>query len=174
MPTVLVCDDEQINRALASKILNKEGFKVLEAVNGEDALSVLRENRVELILMDLMMPVMDGYETISAIKNDANLAYIPIIVVSALFDQNAISKGLSLGANDYLVKPFNIMDFKLRVVNGAKIGEYQNYLHEKIERKTQEQEELKKLNLQILEQKKELDALYNYNTQQQYIAKDPL
>jgi len=174
MAKVLVCDDESMNRELASKILIREGFEVLEALNGEDALRVLQNNQVELILMDLMMPIMDGYEAIVAIKNNPKLSFIPIIVVSALFDKDAISKGLSLGANDYLTKPFNIMDFKIRVINGAKIGEYQNFLHKEIDRKSKEQEELKKLNLQVLEQKKELDALYEYNTQQQFIAKDKL
>jgi len=70
MACVLVCDDEFMNRKIASKILKKEGFEVLEAVNGQEALEVLKTKKIDLILMDLMMPIMDGYEATKKIKSD--------------------------------------------------------------------------------------------------------
>ncbi|MDD3476442.1 MAG: response regulator [Sulfurimonas sp.] len=134
MNTVLLCDDELMNRKVASKILIKEGFNVIEAQNGKEAIDILNNSRVDLILMDLMMPVMDGYEATSIIKNDDRFLAIPLIIVSALSDKEAITKGLKLGANEYLTKPYDIIEFILRVKNAIKLGAYQNMLkdHKKI------------------------------------------
>lgn len=134
MATVLLCDDELMNRKVASKILIKEGFEVVEAVNGEEAIQLLKTQRIDLILMDLMMPVMDGYEATKLIKEDEDLSGIPLIIISALSDKEAITKGLKLGADEYLTKPFDIVEFSLRIKNGIKIGAYQNMLkdHKKV------------------------------------------
>jgi len=145
MANVLLCDDELMNRKVASKILNKEGFSVIEATNGAEAIELLKHSRVDLILMDLMMPVMDGYEATKIIKEDEELSSIPLIVISALSDKKAITRALELGANEYLTKPFDIVDFRLRVQNAIKIGMYQNILKEhktllesEVKKKTQE------------------------------------
>ncbi len=150
MNSVLLCDDELMNRKVASKILNKEGFNVIEAQNGKEAIEILNTQRVDLILMDLMMPVMDGYEATSIIKNDERFSTIPLIVISALSDKEAIHKCLKLGANEYLTKPYDIVEFSLRVKNAIKLGVYQNMLkdHKKI------------LELEVAKKTKELqDAL---------------
>ena len=128
MPKVLLCDDELMNRKVASKILNKEGFSVVEAKNGEEALKILETTKVDLILMDLMMPVMDGYEATKIIKENDDFSTIPLIIISALSDKEAITKGLELGADEYLTKPFDITEFRLRIKNAIKIGIYQNML----------------------------------------------
>jgi putative two-component system response regulator len=120
-----------MNRKVASKILNKEGFEVVEAQNGEEAIEILKSTKIDMILMDLMMPVMDGYEATSIIKSDSEISAIPLIVISALSDKQAIIKALELGADDYLTKPFDITDFRLRVKNAIKIGSYQNMLKDK-------------------------------------------
>jgi len=145
MPVVLLCDDELMNRKVASKILNKEGFSIIEAVNGAEAIEVLQTHRVDLILMDLMMPVMDGFEATKVIKSDESLATIPLIILSALSDKKQIIKGLELGADDYITKPYDIVDLKLRVSNAVKIGAYQNMLKDhkallekEVDKKTQE------------------------------------
>lgn len=134
MAVVLLCDDELMNRKVGSKILTKEGFDVIEAENGQEALDVLATNRIDLILMDLMMPVMDGYEATERIKKDDELKSIPLIILSALSDKDSIRKGLELGADEYLTKPYDVIDFKLRVTNAIKIGAYQNMLkdHKKL------------------------------------------
>ncbi len=131
MPKVLLCDDELMNRKVASKILKKEGFEVVEAENGLEALEVLENESVELILMDLMMPEMDGYEATSKIKTNPKTAHIPLIIISALSDREAITRGLKLGANEYISKPFDITEFILRVKNAVKMGELQNNKNEK-------------------------------------------
>lgn len=128
MAAVLLCDDELMNRKVASKILTKEGFSVIEAKNGEEALEVLKNNKVDLILMDLMMPVMDGFEATKIIKDDDDFSTIPLIIISALSDKEAITRGLELGADEYLTKPFDITEFRLRIKNAIKIGIYQNML----------------------------------------------
>jgi len=142
MDSVLLCDDELMNRKVASKILNKEGFNVIEAQNGKEAIEILNTQKVDLILMDLMMPVMDGYEATSIIKNDERFSTIPLIIVSALSDKAAITKCLKLGANEYLIKPYDIVEFSLRVKNAIKLGAYQNMLKE--HKKILEQEVSKK------------------------------
>jgi len=145
MDSVLLCDDELMNRKVASKILNKEGFNVIEAQNGKEAIEILNTQKVDLILMDLMMPIMDGYEATSIIKSDERFSAIPLIIVSALSDKEAITKCLKLGANEYLTKPYDIVDFSLRIKNAIKLGAYQNMLKEhkkileqEVEKKTKE------------------------------------
>jgi putative two-component system response regulator len=128
MPTVLLCDDELMNRKVASKILHKEGFEIIEAQNGQEAIEILKRQTVDLILMDLMMPVMDGYEATRIIKEDDELSTIPLIIISALSDRNAILKCLEIGADEYLTKPFDLTDFRLRINNAIKMGVYQNML----------------------------------------------
>ncbi len=115
MAKILLCDDELMNRKVASKILIKEGFEVVEAHNGQEAIEILQTTHIDLILMDLMMPVMDGYEATQVIKSDEKIAAIPLIIISAISDQDAIKKGLNLGANDYITKPFDIAEFILQV-----------------------------------------------------------
>lgn len=126
MAKVLLCDDELMNRKVASKILLKEGFEVVEAHNGQEAIDVLQTTHIDLILMDLMMPVMDGYEATKIIKSDERTSIIPLIIISALSDRAAITKGLELGANEYISKPFDITEFMLRVRNAINMGALQN------------------------------------------------
>ncbi|RUM46149.1 MAG: two-component system response regulator [Hydrogenimonas sp.] len=131
MQRVLLCDDEVMNRKVAKKILTKEGYEVVEAENGEIALNYLKNEPFDLILMDLMMPVMDGYTATEIIKNDEKLATIPLIIISALSDREAIHQGLALGADEYLTKPFDLIEFKLRVKNALKMNHLQDQKSEK-------------------------------------------
>ena len=143
MTQVLLVDDELMNRKVASKILKKEGFEVVEAVDGLEALERLKTYDIDIILMDLMMPNMDGYEATKIIKEDENLSSIPIIILSALSDKSAILKGLELGANEYLTKPYDIAEFKLRVHNANKLRSFykmskdnEAYLAKEVDEKT--------------------------------------
>ena len=145
MDTILLVDDEQMNRVVASKILIKEGYSVIEAQNGFEALEALKTNQVSLILMDLMMPQMDGFEAITQIKLDKQLKDIPIIVISALSDMQMVHKGLMLGANEYITKPFDIVEFRLRVQNIIQLGnliefqkEFNQTLTDEVDKKTHE------------------------------------
>ena len=143
MTQVLLVDDELMNRKVASKILKKEGFEVVEAVDGLEALERLKSFDIDIILIDLMMPNMDGYEATKIIKQDENLSSIPLIILSALSDKSAILKGLRLGADEYLTKPYDIAEFKLRVHNANKLRSFykmskdnEEYLEKKVDEKT--------------------------------------
>lgn len=107
MKRVLVVDDETMNRDVIGKILSKEGLFVLEATNGKEALDMLEQYDIDLILMDLMMPVMDGFEAITAIRKK-DCYDMPIIAITALHDNETHQKALQLGADDCITKPFEL------------------------------------------------------------------
>jgi len=107
MKRILIVDDEMMNRDLIAKVLKKEGFQSDEASNGFEALERLKVRPYDLVLMDLMMPEMDGFDAIQVIRDELQLA-MPIITVTALGDEAAISKALELGADGYLLKPFDL------------------------------------------------------------------
>ncbi len=117
MKKVLIVDDEVLNRDLIVKVLRKEGMEVFEAENGEEALEQMRIKDFDLILMDLMMPVLNGFDTIKAIREQLHQE-MPIVTLSAINDKSAIERAIALGANDYLTKPYNLMTM-LNVVKGA-------------------------------------------------------
>jgi len=114
---ILVVDDEPMNLELAKTVLCNDGYEVIFASNGEEALDVLSRQSVDVILMDVMMPVMDGFEATRRIKSDDKLCDIPLIIVTAANDKNSLKTGLEAGANDFLTKPYDIGELKLRIRN---------------------------------------------------------
>lgn len=111
-PSILVVDDDKdIVRAIAT-LLRQEGYKVVCAYDGVDALEKLLENKIQLILIDVMMPKLDGLSTIMKIRANNN---IPIIVLSAKSEDTDKVLGLSIGADDYITKPYNPMELTARV-----------------------------------------------------------
>ena len=112
---VLVVDDQVENRDLLCRRLAKEGFDAIEAENGMVALSVLDEHPIDLILLDIMMPEMDGYQVLDAIRAHAEWSRIPVIVVSAVTDMDSVVHCIEMGAADYLPKPFNRVLLRARV-----------------------------------------------------------
>ncbi len=110
--TILVCDDDELIVNSLALHLQKEGYKVLRAYNGEEALEVIEKQEVHLILMDVMMPRLDGLSTTLKIRQDKN---IPIIILSAKSEDIDKIAGLNLGADDYITKPFNTFELLARV-----------------------------------------------------------
>ena len=112
MARILVCDDERdIVRAL--KIyLTAAGYEVLEAYNGKEALDVVEENEVDLIVLDVMMPVMDGIEAIMKLRENYDM---PVIFLSAKSEDQDKILGLNIGADDYVTKPFNMVEVEARI-----------------------------------------------------------
>ncbi len=102
---VLVVDDNKDVRELLAARLQRRGYKVKTAVNGRHAFEVLQETPIDLILLDIMMPEMNGYETLEKLQGDPNWQHIPVVVLSALDDMNSVVKCIELGADDYLFKP---------------------------------------------------------------------
>jgi two-component system, sensor histidine kinase and response regulator len=116
MAKILIIEDEKSLRENASEILSFEGHDVFQAENGLQGLDLLNEILPDLVLCDIMMPEMDGFEVLSAIRNNPDLQIIPIILFTALAERENIRSGMDLGADDYLTKPFTREEL-LRAVN---------------------------------------------------------
>ncbi len=116
---ILVIEDDKFLRELISQKLIKEGYDIAEAVDGEKGVESVKEEKPDLVLLDLILPGIDGFEVLSKIKSDPASAQIPIIILSNLGQKDDIERGLKMGAADYLIKahftPGEIID-KIRTV----------------------------------------------------------
>jgi DNA-binding response OmpR family regulator len=111
-PTILLVDDEDSVRKLLTYPLEHEGFRVLQAGDGEQALSRFGEERVDLVVLDIMLPKLDGLEVCRRLRAQST---VPIIMLTARDDELDKVVGLELGADDYITKPFSIREFRSRV-----------------------------------------------------------
>ncbi len=116
---VLVVDDEEVNRALLRDPLETHGYEIIEAENGEQALQQVARRQPDLILLDVMMPRMDGFEVCRRLKSDARTAHIPILMVTALSERMERMMGIAAGASDFLTKPVDLQELTLRVGHAA-------------------------------------------------------
>ena len=121
---VLIVDDERHNRELLEIMLRPEGFVILSAASGEEALALVERQQPDLILLDVMMPGMDGYAVAGKIKGSPATESIPVIMLTALDDRNARMLGLSAGAEDFLTKPLDRAELSVRVRNLLRIKAY--------------------------------------------------
>jgi len=110
--TILVVDDAESLRTMVKSYLTQEGYRVVTAANGREALFVARQERPDLILLDLMMPELGGFEFISAHNRDGDA---PIIILTAKLEESDKVLGLELGADDYLTKPFSLRELTARI-----------------------------------------------------------
>ena len=117
MYNILVCDDDKEIVKAIEIYLNKEGYNVLKSYNGEDALKILKNNSIHLIILDIMMPIKDGIETLREIRK---IESIPVIMLSAKSEDEDKINGLNLGADDYVTKPFNPLELIARVNSGIR------------------------------------------------------
>jgi len=116
MATVLLVDDEEVNLYALRIILESRGYRCLTASNGADALRVASDCLPDAILLDIQMPVMDGYGVCQRLKDDPRTRPIPVVFLTARFrDQEEVIRGLDIGANDYVTKPFNPEELLARV-----------------------------------------------------------
>jgi len=110
--TILVVDDAESLRTMVKSYLTQEGYRVVTAANGREALFVARQERPDLILLDLMMPEMGGFEFITAHNRDGDA---PVIILTAKIEESDKVLGLELGADDYLTKPFSLRELTARI-----------------------------------------------------------
>ncbi len=114
--TILVVDDDEIMRSALKRILENEGYKVLMAVDGLELSKVLETTRLDMILLDVNLPWVDGYELCRLIKDHHSLKEVPLVLVSARKSKQDIQQGFDAGCNDYVTKPFDI-DYMTGVIN---------------------------------------------------------
>ena len=112
---MLVVDDIEANRDVLSRRLERQGYAVATAENGRQALERLRVDTFDLVLLDIMMPEMDGYEVLQRLKADEALRHIPVIMISALSELDSVVRCIEMGAEDYLPKPFEPTLLKARI-----------------------------------------------------------
>ncbi|TAN69078.1 MAG: response regulator [Methylobacter sp.] len=125
---ILVVDDDEFNCTLLADLLDAEGHAVRSAASGEEALASVAEQLPDLILLDIMMPDLDGFEVAKRLKADARTRPIPIIMVTALEDRESKLRGLKAGAEDFLGKPVDLSELRVRVRNLLRLKEYSDFL----------------------------------------------
>jgi class 3 adenylate cyclase len=140
---VLVVDDEEQNRMLLRDLLEARGYEIAEAEDGEQALQQVAERLPDVVLLDVMMPKMDGFDVCRHLKNDPKTAFIPVLMVTALSERKERMIGVAAGANDFLNKPVDLQDLTLRVRNAVYTRRLFDQLHA-------EQEKSERLLLNLL------------------------
>ncbi|WP_296253558.1 ATP-binding SpoIIE family protein phosphatase [Pseudomonas sp. UBA4194] len=148
--TVLIADDNMTDRMLLSSIVRRQGHSVLTAGNGQEAVEVFRQQRPQLVLLDAMMPVMDGFEAARQIKQLAGEALVPVIFLTSLTEEQALVRCLDAGGDDFLAKPYN------QVILAAKI---------------KAMDRLRRLQATVLEQRDQIARHHGYLLNEQRVAK---
>ena len=138
---ILIADDEPGNRDLLRRRLEFEGHQVVEANNGLEVLAILNEQACDLVLLDIMMPEMDGFQTLAKLKRGLQWPELPVIMISALDELQSVVRCIEMGAEDYLSKPFNRVLLRARI--GASLEK--KWLRDRERRKTHELEEALRL-----------------------------
>ncbi len=142
---IFLVDDQQINLQLLNIVLRDQGFELLSATSGEEAIAEIQETMPDLILLDIMMPGIDGFETCNQLKSIPTVKDIPIIFMSALTQAKDIVKGFELGGVDYITKPFEAKEVLVRINNQIKIRRLNQELNKQNEILKQEIEQRKKV-----------------------------
>lgn len=150
---ILVVDDTLANLQLLANILKEDGYKVRPAINGNLALRAVAQKKPDLILLDIKMPDMDGYQVCQALKENPATKDIPVIFISALSDANDKVRAFSMGGVDYLTKPFQFEEVKARVATHLQLKDYQENLEAKIQEGLAE---ISSLNQEIIDTQREV------------------
>ncbi|MGL5062298.1 MAG: adenylate/guanylate cyclase domain-containing protein [Microcoleus sp.] len=147
---VLVVDDNEVNRDLLARRLQRQGHAVSVAEDGFQALEMMRSQSFDLVLLDIMMPQMNGYQVLEHLKADEKLRYIPVIMISAVDDIDSIVRCIELGAEDYLSKPFNPVLLKARIGACLEKKRLRDKEQAYLKKLAEEQEKSERLLLNIL------------------------
>ncbi len=151
--TILIVDDTELNVNILMDLLD-EKYDLLAALDGESALALIKdEDGIDLILLDIMMPGIDGFEVCRRLKKDKNTANIPIIFITAKTDDESIEKAYELGGVDYITKPFRAREVLSRIANHLALSEQNHHLEEMVKEKTKE---LYKLNEELEQTQREV------------------
>jgi DNA-binding response OmpR family regulator len=151
---ILIIDDDPLMHKVIEACLIKDNYRLIFAPNGETGLEMARQFMPDLILLDVVMPGMDGFEVCNRMRKDDQLLYIPIIIITALDDRDSKIQGLEAGADDYICKPFDKLEFRARVRTVTRLNRYNRW--RKIYSLQQQLDEAQKM---IDEQQREIDSL---------------
>ncbi|MBN2031303.1 diguanylate cyclase [bacterium] len=165
--TVLVVEDETNNRFLLKTYLSSDGYKVQLAKNGEEALKMVAENPPSAIILDVLLPNMNGFEVCRKLKSSEVTSFIPVIMVTALHGNEERIKGIEVGADDFIQKPINRVELLTRIKSLLRIKR----LHEALELKVNELEKAK-TKLRKLAVTDGLTSLYNYRAFRQQLRQE--
>ena len=147
---VLVVDDNEVNRDLLARRLQRQGYEVKVASNGFEALEMMSSMSLDLVLLDIMMPQMNGYQVLETLKADPAFRHIPVVMISAVNDIDSIVRCIELGAEDYLSKPFNPVLLKARINACLEKKRLRDQEQAYLKKLAEEQEKAEKLLLNIL------------------------
>jgi diguanylate cyclase (GGDEF)-like protein/PAS domain S-box-containing protein len=125
---ILIVEDDVISRTLIATLLKQDGYTILTASSGEEALAAVAGDAPDLILLDILMAGMDGYQVAARLKADPATENIPIIMITALDDREAMYHGLTAGAQDFLTKPVDRAELRMRVVNMLRMKQYSDFI----------------------------------------------
>jgi response regulator RpfG family c-di-GMP phosphodiesterase len=150
-PVILIVDDEPSGREALESILLNQGYTLVFAAGGVEALAKAREFSPDMILLDVMMPVMDGYEVCRSLRADPRLAEVPVVMVTALDDRDSRIQGIEAGADDFITKPIDRAELRARVRTITRLNRYHNLLEEraKLERHLERLTALRTIDLAI-------------------------
>ncbi|HRF96769.1 MAG TPA: response regulator, partial [Aggregatilineales bacterium] len=132
MTTILVVDDTEVNLTLIENLLTYSGYDILTARDGQDALAIMAQQTIQLLIVDWMMPRMDGIELIRAIRQQFPEPYRYIIMLTGRQERDAVITGLGAGADDFVTRPFNSRELEARVSIGVRIIELENRMRDLI------------------------------------------
>ena len=148
--TVLAIDDTAENLGLLESLLENQNYQVLVATNGQRGFDIVQQQRPDIILLDVMMPGWDGFETARRIKSIPELSHIPILFLSALDDPANKVKGFNAGGVDYVAKPFQQIELLARIKTHLELGKLRSSLSQQVEQKTLELTRFYEDSLQLL------------------------
>jgi len=132
-PRILVVDDESIARITIDALLSSENYEMYFAENGEEGIVIASKIQPDIILLDVMMPGMNGFETCRKIRSMASLAEVPILLVTALDDRESRMAGLQAGADDFITKPYDIFELQVRIQNMTRLNRYRLLIEQRHE-----------------------------------------
>jgi adenylate cyclase len=138
--SVLVVDDIRVGRKVLEKLMRMQGYQVSAAEDGVQALELIRSQPFDLILLDILMPRMDGYQVLEKIKTDPKLNHIPVIMISSVDETAPIIRCIELGADDYVTKPYNRILLKARIKQYVEKKLLQNQVQNLLQKLPGEQE----------------------------------
>jgi signal transduction histidine kinase len=129
--TILIIDDEAVTRITLSALLEKSNYCVEMAEDGIQGIEMAKQIDPDVILLDIMMPRMNGYDVCKAIRSDPQIGEVPIIMITALDDRDAKLNGLVVGADDFLAKPFDSLELEVRLHGLRRVGRYRHLINER-------------------------------------------